>query len=79
MGKEEIDNFCAPLGIFGFFSEMFIVVLYVSYDFCPKLFILQPEFLSDRNKIITFVEDNDQCKYANFQLHPPYSFCEGEF
>ena len=24
-------------------------------------------------KIITFVEGNVQCKYANFQLHPPYS------
>ena len=25
-------------------------------------------------KIIIFVEGNVQCKYANFQLHPPYSF-----
>ena len=25
-------------------------------------------------KIITFVEGNVQCKYANFQLHPPCSF-----
>ena len=25
-------------------------------------------------KIIPFVEGNVQCKYANFQLHPPYSF-----
>ena len=30
-------------------------------------------------KIITFVEGNIQCKYANFQLHTPYSFREEEF
>ena len=30
-------------------------------------------------KIITFVEGIVQCKYANFQPHPPYSFWEEEF
>ena len=30
-------------------------------------------------KVIAFVEGNVQCKYANFQLHPPNSFCEEEF
>ena len=30
-------------------------------------------------KTIAFVEGNVQGKYANFQLHPPYSFREEEF
>ena len=39
----------------------------------------QPEFLSDRNKNITFVEGYILSKYAKFQFHPPYRFREEEF
>ena len=30
-------------------------------------------------KDISFVEGNVLCKYAKFQLHPPYGFSEEEF
>ena len=38
MGKEEIDIFSVSIGIFGFFfyRNVFLIVLYVSYDFCPN-------------------------------------------
>ena len=38
MGKEEIDNFSVSLGIFGNFvyRTVNLVVLYVSYHFCPN-------------------------------------------
>ena len=38
MGKEEIDNFFCLIGyIWNFFyRNVYLVVLYVSYDFCPN-------------------------------------------
>ena len=37
------------------------------------------QFLSARNKNITFVEGDVLSKYAKFQLHPPYGFREEDF
>ena len=42
MGKEEIDNFFCLIGdilIFFFYRNVYWVVLYVSYDFCPNQWI----------------------------------------
>ena len=38
MGKEEIDNFfCLVWDIWNFFyRNVYLVVFYVSYDFCPN-------------------------------------------
>ena len=37
-GKVEIDYFSVSIGIFGiyFYRDVNLVVLYVSYDFCPN-------------------------------------------